>query len=48
MIPRTEILITSGDVTIEELRVDGDDEPLTADVLAKRISESSSHRDDEF
>jgi hypothetical protein len=48
MIPRTEILITSGDVTIEELRVDGDDEPLTADVLAKRISESSSPRDEDF
>jgi hypothetical protein len=48
MIPKTEILITSGDVTIEELRVDGDDEPLTAEVLQKRIGESTTPRDEDF
>src|SRR5205807_1015954 len=34
MIPRAEILVTTGDVTIEELRGEGDEEPLTAEALA--------------
>ena len=46
MIPRTEILLTSGDVTIEELRGD-DDEPLTPETLADRIGEIRP-REDEF
>lgn len=48
MIPRTEIFVVTGDVTIEELRTDGDEEPLTAEVLEKRIGESSSPRDDDY
>ncbi len=44
MIPRTEIFVTSGDVTIEELRGEGDDEPLTAETLAERIGESTPTR----
>jgi hypothetical protein len=47
MIPRTEIFVTSGDVTIEELRAEGDDEPLTAETLAERIGETRP-REDEF
>ena len=47
MIPRTEIFVISGDVTIEELRAEGDDEPLTAETLAERIGESTP-REDEF
>ena len=46
IIPRAEILITTGDVTIEELRGEGDDEPLTAEALAERIGESLSADDD--
>jgi hypothetical protein len=38
MIPRTEIF-TTGDVTIEELRGDGDEPALTAETLAERIGE---------
>jgi hypothetical protein len=45
MIPRTEILLTSGDVTIEELRGD-DDEPLTPETLADRIGEIRPREDD--
>ena len=48
MIPRTEIFVTSGDVTIEELRSEGEDEPLTAEALAERIGESRPPRDEEF
>ena len=45
MIPRTEILLTSGDVTIEELR-GADDEPLTPETLADRIGEIRPREDD--
>ena len=41
IIPRTEIF-TSGDVTIEELRSDGDEPTLTAEALADKIGESLS------
>ena len=58
MIPRAEILVTTGDipraevytssdVTIEELRGEGDDEPLTAEALAERIGDIAP-REDEF
>jgi len=46
MIPRTEIFVISGDVTIEELRAEGDEEPLTAETLAERIGESSPREED--
>ena len=46
MIPRTEIFVISGDVTIEELRAEGDDEPLTAETLAERIGESTPREED--
>ena len=46
MIPRTEIF-TSGDVTIEELRGEGDEPTLTPEALAERIGEASP-RDEEF
>ena len=38
MIPRVE-LWTSGDVTVEELRTDGEEPALTAEALAKRMSD---------
>ena len=38
MIPRTKVF-TSGDVTIEELRGEGDEPTLTAEDLAERIGE---------
>ena len=38
MIPRVE-LWTSGDVTVEELRGEGEEPPFTAEALAKRLSE---------
>jgi Protein of unknown function (DUF2469) len=38
IIPRTKVF-TSGDVTIEELRGDGDEPTLTAEDLAERIGE---------
>ena len=38
MIPRVEVL-TTGDVTVEELRADGEEPPFTADELAKRMTE---------
>ena len=37
--PARQDLITSGDVTIEELRGEGDEPPLTAEALAERIGE---------
>ena len=46
MIPRTEIFVTSGDVTIEELRAEGDEEPLTAEALAERIGETRPREDE--
>src|SRR5204862_5326537 len=45
MIPRAEIY-TSSDVTIEELRGDGDEPKLTAEALAERIGESLSSDDE--
>jgi uncharacterized protein DUF2469 len=45
IIPRTEIF-TSGDVTIEELRGDGDEPTLTAEALAERIGEPLSSDDE--
>jgi Protein of unknown function (DUF2469) len=45
MIPRTEIY-TSGDVTIEELRGEGDEPAITADALAERIGERLPTDDD--
>jgi hypothetical protein len=47
MIPRTEILLTSGDVTIEELRGEGDEPTLTPEALAERIGDFRP-REDEF
>jgi hypothetical protein len=47
MIPRTEIFVTSGDVTIEELRSEGDEPTLTAEALAERIGDLRP-RDEEF
>ncbi len=44
MIPRAKVF-TSGDVTIEELRGEGDEPTLTAEALAERIGESL--RDDD-
>ena len=44
MIPRVE-LWTSGDVTVEELRTDGEEPALTAEALAKRMSDLAA--DDE-
>jgi len=44
MIPRVEVN-TSGDVTIEELRGEGDEPALTAEALAKRMSDRA-HDDD--
>jgi hypothetical protein len=38
IIPRTKVF-TSGDVTIEELRGEGDEPTLTAETLAERIGE---------
>ncbi len=44
MIPRAEVY-TSSDVTVEELRGDGEEQKLTAEALAERIGETL--RDDE-
>jgi len=45
MIPRVEVY-TSADVTVEELKGDGDEEPtLTADALAKRMSDLTTEDD---
>jgi hypothetical protein len=48
MIPRAEILITSGDVTIEELRDDATDEPLTTEALSERLGDLAPPRDEDF
>ena len=45
MIPRAEVY-TSSDVTIDELRGEGDEPALTADDLAERIGESLSPDDE--
>ena len=45
IIPRTEIF-TSGDVTIEELRGEGDEPVLTPEALAERIGEAQSQEED--
>jgi len=45
MIPRVE-LWTSGDVTVEELRGEGDEPPFTAEELEKRLSERRPPDDD--
>ena len=45
MIPRVEVY-TSSDVTIEELRGEGDEPRLTAEALAEKIGESLSTDDD--
>ena len=37
---------TSSDVTVEELRADGDEPSLTAEALAEKIGESLSSDDD--
>jgi hypothetical protein len=44
MIPRVEIL-TTGDVTVEELRKDGEEPTLTAEALAKRMSDLAGDDD---
>ena len=48
MIPRAEILITTGDVTIEELRGEDDGPALTADALAERLSGESTPPAEDF
>ena len=45
IIPRAEVY-TSSDVTVEELRADGDEPSLTAEALAERIGESLGSDDD--
>jgi Protein of unknown function (DUF2469) len=45
IIPRAEVY-TSGDVTVEELRGEGEEPSLTAEALAERIGESLSTDDD--
>ena len=45
MIPRVELL-TTRDVTVEELRGEGDEPPFTADELAKRMSEPRPQDDE--
>ena len=45
MIPRAEVY-TSSDVTIEELRGEGDEPALTPEALAKRIGEGRSEIED--
>jgi len=45
MIPRAEVY-TSSDVTIEELRGEGDEAILTPEALAKRIGEGRSEIED--
>ena len=46
MIPRVEVY-TSADVTVEELKGEGDEPELTADELAKRLSDRL-HEDDDL
>jgi hypothetical protein len=45
IIPRAQIY-TSSDVTVEELRGDGEEPKLTAEALADRIGETLSTDDD--
>ena len=45
MIPRAEVY-TSGDVTVEELRGEGEESRLTAEALAERIGQPLSGDDD--
>ena len=45
IIPRAEVW-TSSDVTVEELRGEGDERRLTAEALAEKIGESLSSEDD--
>jgi hypothetical protein len=45
MIPRAEIY-TASDVTVEELRGEGEEPKLTAEALAERIGESLGSEDD--
>ena len=45
MIPRVE-LWTSGDVTVEELRGEGEEPAFSADELAKRLSDRRPQEDD--
>jgi len=45
IIPRAEVY-TSGDVTIEELRGEGEEPAITAEALAERIGEARSADDD--
>ena len=47
MIPRVEVY-TSADVTVEELRGEGDEPALTAEALAKRMSDLASGGDDDL
>jgi Protein of unknown function (DUF2469) len=44
MMPRVQVY-TSGDVTVEELRSEGDEPTLTADALAKRMSDLATDDD---
>jgi hypothetical protein len=44
MIPRVEVY-TSADVTVEELRGEGEEPALTAEALAKRMSDLASGDD---
>ncbi|MFL5940907.1 MAG: DUF2469 family protein [Gaiellaceae bacterium] len=46
MIPRVEVY-TSADVTVEELKGEGDEPTLTADALAKRMSDIAHEHDDD-
>ena len=45
IIPRAEVY-TSSDVTVEELRAEGEEAKLTAEALAEKIGESLSSDDD--
>src|ERR1700746_1609856 len=45
IIPRAEVF-TSGDVTVEELRGEGEDSHLSAEALAEKIGESLSADED--
>jgi hypothetical protein len=47
MIPRVEVY-TSADVTVEELKGEGDEPELTADELAKRLSDRLHEEDDDL
>ena len=47
MMPRTQVY-TTGDITIEELRGEGEEPKLTAAALAERIGESLQSDDDAF